>query len=263
MYYSYIDAPDHFELEIIPPGVDGTSTLRIAAIRDPSLAKIPKGIVHDIVDSPYFMSFHEDYAVLGIPAFIYTGTKAYKEFLAKFFSTLAEKRIDALILDLRGNYGGTPTHTAELFKYIIDRPLPFFAKDNPIYLAPWKRPIQPSPLAFKGSLSVLMDEAAFSMNSFLLCVLKYNKIGTLVGAPSSGGHVCSDASKEVVLRNTGLRVTYSTRIFTTAVDYQERGIGLSPDIRVDWTVEDYLAGRDPVMEAALNTTKNVGSIAAH
>ncbi len=90
------------------------------------------------------MSFHEGYAVLGIPAFIYTRTKVYRDFLEQFFSTLAERRIDTLILDLRGNYGGTPAHTAELFKYIIDRPIPFFSKDNPIYLAPWKKPRRPS-----------------------------------------------------------------------------------------------------------------------
>jgi len=100
------------------------------------------------------------------------------------------------------------------------------------------------------------------MNSFLLSVLQYNEIGTLVGAPSSGSHACSDASKDAVFRNTGLRVTYSTQVFKTAVENQERGIGLEPDISVDWSFEDYLAGRDPVMEAALNTTKSVGCIAA-
>lgn len=252
MYYCLVDSPGRFELRVIPPGTDTASLVAVQAVRDPSRAKIARGIVHDTANAPYSSSLHERYALLRIPVFAYTRTRDYADYLEGFFAAVAEARVVTLVLDLRGNYGGTPVHTSELFKYLIDRPIAFFAKDNPIYLAPWKRPIRPSPLAFGGKLIVLMDEAAFSMNAFLLSLLRHHGIGTLVGAQSSGGHACSDASVDAVLRNTGLRVRYSTRVFSTAVEDQEPGIGLAPDIPVDWTIDGYLSGRDPVMEAALS-----------
>jgi len=96
-----------------------------------------------------------------------------------------------------------------------------------------------------------MDEAGFSMNGFLLSLLKYHGIGTLIGARSSGGFACSDASPLITLRNTGLRLRYSTQAFSVAVEGQEAGIGVEPDLAVEWTLEDYLAKRDPVMAIAL------------
>ncbi len=252
MYYTYIDSPDSFDLGINPPGSETASTVRVPAVRDSSRAKTAKGISHDTLGMPYSRSFHDGYAILKIPNFSYPNMKAYGDFLKEFFSETVTRRIGTLILDLRGNYGGSPTPTMELFKYIIAKPIPFFSQENPFYLAPWKKPIKPSALAFGGKLFVLMDEAGSSMNGFLLSLLKYHGIGTLVGAQSAGGYECSDASRDAVLRNSGLRIRYSTQVFRTAVTNQESGIGVEPDIRVDWTLDDYLSGRDPVLDAALS-----------
>jgi C-terminal processing protease CtpA/Prc len=112
--------------------------------------------------------------------------------------------------------------------------------------------LEPAEDAFEGDLYVLIDEACFSMNSFLLSLLTYHNIGTVVGTPSSGGYMCSDASKNAALRNTGLRLRYSTQAFQTAVDGQTPGIGIEPDIRVARTIEDYLKQHDPVLEAAFS-----------
>jgi C-terminal processing protease CtpA/Prc len=93
------------------------------------------------------------------------------------------------------------------------------------------------------------------MNSFLLSLLKYHRIGTLIGTPSSGGYMCSDASREAVLKNTGLRLRYSTHAFKTAVEGQKPGIGIEPDILVEWSLEDYIVGNDPVLAAAVEATR--------
>jgi C-terminal processing protease CtpA/Prc len=208
--------------------------------------------MHDTADTPYSISFHDQYTLLTIPTFNYTRPKQYKEFIRDSFHNIAEKNTDILILDLRGNYGGTPTPTVELFLHLIDEPLPFFAQDNPFYLNRWKKPLEPAANAFEGELYVLIDEACFSMNSFLLSILTHHNIGTVVGRSSSGGYMCSDASKNAALRNTGLRLRYSTQVFKTAVDGQTPGIGIEPDIHVTTSIEDYLAQHDPVLEAALS-----------
>jgi len=252
MYQGYIDAPERFALRLRRPGELLDRLEEVQAVQDPALATTPLAIMRDTLNAPYGGTIGESHAILVIPCFGISDTKAYASWLEGFFEELKEKKIPSLILDLRGNYGGSPEPTVELFKYLIDRPLPFFAEDNPIYLAPWKTATKPSPSRFSGSLYVLMDEAGFSMNGFLLSLLKYHKIGTLIGAASSGGYRCSDASRETTLPATGLRLIYSTRAFSVAVEGQESGVGVAPDIAVSPTLEDWISGRDPVLETALS-----------
>jgi hypothetical protein len=260
LYYSYVDTPAVHELVLLPPDVHpdpgpdpsgAVVSITIPAVRDPRLAKIAQAIVYDTVGAPYSSTIKTDHAVLTVPTFAYRKPKAYYAFLKDFFTELSDRQVDTLILDLRGNYGGSPAPTAELFKYLIDKPIPFFAKNNPIYLAPWKKPVKPAPEAFHGTLYVLVDEAAFSMNSFLISLLRHHGIGTLVGSSTAGSWSCSDAARGATLKATGLRLKYSTQAFYTAVQGQESGIGIAPDVPVAWTLEDHLAGRDPVLAAAL------------
>jgi C-terminal processing protease CtpA/Prc len=53
------------------------------------------------------------------------------------------------------------------------------------------------------------------------------------------------------LPNTGLRLRYSTAVFSTAVEGQEPGRGIEPDLMVSWSLKNYIDHDDPVWEAAL------------
>ncbi len=251
LYYTYIGTPDTFSLEVLRPETETSAIVEVSAVRDASLAKTAQGVMHDTANTPWSVSYEDDYALCTIPTFNYSDRDGYAEFLQNTFSEIKERNLEMLILDLRGNYGGTPFPTVELFKYLIPEPLPFFSDENPFYLNRWKKPVMPAENAFNGDLYVLMDEAGFSMNGFLLSLLKYHDIGTLVGSETSGGYKCSDASRTVTLRNTGLRFRYSTAVFQTAVEGFKAGTGIEPDIYVNRTVADYVNGNDPVLDAAL------------
>ena len=133
LYYSYVDTPDRFALELLPPELpaglpaesDTAVTMEIPAVRDARLAKLAQAIVYDMVSAPYPRAFQEHHAVLTITTFSYRKPKAYYAFLKDFFAELSARQLDTLILDLRGNYGGSPAPTAELFKYLFDKPIPF------------------------------------------------------------------------------------------------------------------------------------------
>jgi hypothetical protein len=252
-YYTYVEPPAVFSLEVREPETTTIRAIEVPAVRDPSLAKTAQGVMHDTANTPWSVSIEDNYALLSIPTFNYSDKEGYARFLQTSFAKIAEKDLGTLILDLRGNYGGTPFPTVELFRYLIDKPLPFFAKDNPFYLNRWKKPVAKADDAFNGDLYVLIGEAGFSMNSFLVSLLKYHHIGTLIGAAMSGGYKCSDASINTTLRNTGLRLRYSTAVFQTAVEGFEDGIGIEPDIYVQWTLAHYLNGDDPVLDAALRS----------
>lgn len=252
-YYVYVNTPNTFTLEVQEPQTKKIRKIEVPAVRDPALAKTAQGVMHDTANTPWSVSIEDNYALLTIPTFNYSDKKGYAQFLQSSFAKIAEKDLQTLILDLRGNYGGTPYPTSELFRYLINKPLPFFAKDNPFYLNRWKKPIEPAPGAFNGDLYVIIDEAGFSMNSFLISLLKYHHIGTLIGATTSGGYKCSDASRNATLRNTGLRLRYSTAVFKTDVEGFKAGIGIDPDIFVERTLVDYLNNDDPFLQAALLT----------
>jgi hypothetical protein len=256
MLYLFVGEFGSFDIEYLPPGAAGATGTQaveravIQAVRDPALAKKPSAVIFDTVGSRPSHSFREGYAYLKIPIFGAASQKAYESYLADFFAELKARGYGALVLDLRGNYGGSPPPTAALFRYLIDRPLPFFGPGH-LLLMPWRVAQKPAPTRFDGRLYVLMDEAGFSMNGFLLALLKYHGIGTLVGAPSSGGYRCSDSSMNEALRATGIRVRYSTAAYEVAVRDMQAGIGVAPDLLVHPTLDDYLSGRDYALEAAL------------
>ncbi len=251
MYYSYIDNPDHFNMDLLEPDGGRTYQTRLEAVHDPALAKTSMGIVHETADIPYHLYHEKNYSMAVIPTFAISQTRKYNKELENFFKEIEQNNVPMLIIDLRGNYGGSTKPTVELFQYLINKPIPFYSDNNPIYLSKWKNPVTPSPYAFNGKLYILMDEAGFSMNSFLLSLLKYHEIGTLYGAQSSGGYMCSDASINAVLKNTGLRLRYSTQIFSTRVENLPSGRGIEPDVSVDWSISDYITGSDPVLAAVL------------
>lgn len=252
MYYIFIDTPFVFTLELLG-GLSESEmyTAEISAVHDSSLVTTTMGIVHNTANTPYLFEIKDTYALAKIPTFSCTDISTYKNDMYSFFSDIKTRKNENLILDVRGNYGGSPEPTIELFSYLIKTPAIFFADDNPFYLAKWKKPVQPSEKNFTGNLYVLMDEAGFSMNSFLLSLLKYHKIGVLIGAKSSGGFMCSDASMNAVLKNTGIRLRYSTDVFKTKVEGFPAGEGIGPDISIEWTIDDCVNGNDPVMKSVL------------
>lgn len=260
MLYLFVGEFDSFDVEYLPPvaaeaavgpGPDGPERAVLRAVRDPALAKTPSGIVYDTIGGRPSHSFRDGYAYLKIPIFSAPDQKAYEAYLADFFAELKARGYGSLVLDLRGNYGGSPPPTAALFRYLIDRPLPFFGPGH-LLLMPWRVAQKPAPDRFGGELYVLMDEAGFSMNGFLLALLKYHGIGTLVGAPSSGGYRCSDSTMSQTLRATGICVRFSTAAYEVAVRDMPAGIGVAPDLPVAPSLGDLVSGRDYILEAALD-----------
>lgn len=260
MLYLFVGEFESFDIEYLPPiargaaeatGRSGVERTVAQAVRDPALAKTPSGIVYGTIGGRPTHSFRDGYAYLKIPIFAAPDQKAYEAYLADFFAELKARGYGSLVLDLRGNYGGSPPPTAALFRYLIDRPLPFFGPGH-LLLMPWRVAQKPNPDRFQGGLYVLMDEAGFSMNGFLLALLKYHGIGTLVGAPSSGGYRCSDSTMSRALPATGICVRFSTAAYEVAVRGMPAGIGVAPDLPVVPSLGDLVSGRDYILEAALN-----------
>jgi len=190
-------------------------------------------------------------AVLAIGHFNYyqeEDLKRYKAFVDGAFAQIREGNVAHLILDLRGNNGGSPFATAHLLSYLEAEPVPYFAKEYGGGYEVLASPIPRADHPFDGRLFTLIDGGCFSSTGHFCGLLKHHKIGLLVGTETGGTFECNDASHLVNLWNTRLKLYVARMTFSAAVQGMTKTTGVEPDNPVQPRVEDVINGRDTVKE---------------
>jgi len=207
----------------------------------------------------YDSQIKDDYAVLTVQTFNpfdkYT-ISAFEKYFKEFFLEVKENKIEKVILDVRGNGGGDPLITSNLFSYLEKQPQPYWTPEAPNYYAGLKNDIQKADSHFDGELYVLINGGCFSSTGHLLALLKYQEVGTFIGEESNGSFVCTDSSRDQSLPTSKVKFHYSTQAWAVAVEGLEPGRGIMPDHEVTNTLEDYLNKTDPVMDFALGLITN-------
>ncbi len=147
---------------------------------------------------------------------------------------LAEQRVasglvDRLVLDLRQNPGGNNTTYGPLLRLVQA-----FAADHP------------------GGTTVLIDRVTFSAAANLATEIEQSTDAAFLGEPMGGGLNFWNDVSWVDLRTLPIpmRLAVSTRYWQMSTPDDPR-LTIEPDVAFPVTVADYLAGRDPVLEAAL------------
>lgn len=255
LYYKYVEAPESFKITY------EQTNFNLAKPTDITIPAVTKTYLNSEIskrnpqssdtDSKYVTG--KDYAVLTIKSFNYYDNKSrdkFKSDIDNFFNSIKDKKINNLILDLRGNTGGDPYCSSYIFTHLINKPLIYFAKDVPYY-SDLEKPLNPVPNAFTGKLYVLINGGSFSSTGHLCSLLKYNSIGYLIGEETGGSFSCIDGSKDVSLKNTGIKFHYSTTEYKTAVSGMTPGRGIIPDMEIKYTLEDAALLRDLEMEYAV------------
>lgn len=113
-----------------------------------------------------------------------------------------------------------------------------------------------APFRYRAPVVILMDSDTFSATDIFLGAFQGVPGVTLLGTPSGGG---SGYSRDVWLPHSGLTVQASSMasFLPTGALYETAGV--APDILRPMTVADWrawLAGRDPVLEAAVARLQN-------
>ncbi len=108
--------------------------------------------------------------------------------------------------------------------------------------------------AYTGPLIVLVDEGSASTSEIFAGALQESGRATVIGQPSLGAVLPSVVER---LPN-GAIFQYAVADFKTPKGVLLEGRGVKPDVDVALRRSDFLAGRDPVLEAALKLAKQKG-----
>jgi hypothetical protein len=267
--------------ELSVPGVTVEDLNRILRERYPASAER-----HPV----YEMSFLGTTAVLTIRSFgddPEKGTPPYPEFLDDAFRTLEEKKTPNLIIDLRSNGGGMDRYGKLLFAHVMDRPFLYYwtletKKDNydlfrftnetaegreelakqvkknargwfDVLGHPNSGLQNPEAPRFAGRVAILIDGLSFSATGETTSLFHYHKKAVFFGEECGSGYYGNTSGFMVTatLPNTRIQVRIPLVVYTMAVDGYPKDRGIVPDHPVSPTIEDLLAGRDPVMERAV------------
>lgn len=212
------------------------------------------------------------------------GDKYFRRFLDSAFVQIGSRKVQRLIIDLRGNEGGNDALGKHLYAHIARNDFRYYdrievkvkrKRDVPdrsnvylprfIGLARWfiRKDAQgrllfkkhqnlgthsPHRHAYAGNVTFLMDGLSYSVTSEFLAVARSENRGVFMGEESGGAYQGDNSGTFAIykLPATGLDVGIPLAGYYMAVK-PESGIprGIIPDVVVRPSREDLLSGRDP------------------
>jgi tricorn protease len=178
-------------------------------------------------------------ATNGQVAYVYVPNTAGlgHEYFKRYFFPQANRK--AIIVDERFNGGG------QLADYYIDILLrPYQAHWNFRYGKDLKSPSA----SIQGPKVMIIDETAGSGGDMLPWMFRKFKVGTLVGKRTWGGLVGVLGYPEFI---DGGGVTAPNVAIWTKDGFVVENVGVAPDMEVEQTPADVIAGKDPQLEKAI------------
>jgi hypothetical protein len=215
--------------------------------------------------------------------------QGFRDFYKESFETIHTNGSRALIIDLRNNGGGEDELGQLLLSYLVDKPFKYYddlvinarsfsfskytaapiniseamaearddGKVHEIRHPNWgvKQPNQPT---FTGKVYILINGGSFSTTSEFLSQAHFHQRATFIGQESAGGYYgnSSGMMPQVTLPNTKVSVRVPLVTYYMAVSgYKAASHGVVPDLGVDYTIEELLAGTDKEMDVALKLAR--------
>lgn len=247
---------------------------------------------------PLSLSLQENVAILTVESFhpgvIKDAKQSYKKFFKQSFKTIREKNIEHLILDLRGNGGGSEIVFIELAKYLLKQPFRAYKQLHTItdripqaelyleqdYIQYLERKeskrlkkigdvyipqneigtstVEVAKETFNGDLLVLIDGKTSSAAGDFCGLLDSFDRASFMGEESGGNPYVNTAGNRftLVLPNSKLQIIIPNLLYTINHTGPNEGHGMIPDYPVEPGIEDLLSSRDIVLDKALELMQN-------
>ncbi|MCW8850772.1 MAG: S41 family peptidase [Melioribacteraceae bacterium] len=181
----------------------------------------------------FLSDFHEDYLINEFPGVM--------NFL---------KNTKGIIIDIRQKRGGDYKNVGAVVSRFITEPLekpPFYWYGKPADLLPF----QPAGSAYTNPVAVLINGSTFSAGELCTEVLKQLPNITAIGDTTGGGSVGS-GEEGLYFLPSGKSMEIGFIDLRRYDNLPWEWLGVPPDIRVEQTEADILAGRDKQLEYAID-----------
>ncbi|MEL6257285.1 MAG: S41 family peptidase, partial [Bacteroidota bacterium] len=216
-YRNMIEVRDQFEIET----ADGTKHY-LQAIKEKELPSY-----QEIMNKGITFEIRDQLAILRIPSFadsyLEAHQQSFKQEIRKYMEIIEEQKLEKLLLDLRGNTGGTDSHAAYLSSFFFNQSYRYWkyievteaiAKDlkggkRLFYGKPtfqegkwlwtdkglygkefsFTKPQKGSKNPFNGSLYILTDGLCMSSCADFSSIMQFNKKALIIGEETGGGYM--------------------------------------------------------------------------
>ncbi|MFK7947555.1 MAG: S41 family peptidase [Saprospiraceae bacterium] len=217
----------------------------------------------------------------------------WKGFIADCFKTIERKNIENVIIDIRGNGGGSDEVYIELAKYMIQETTTIrlgksisrydVVRDNlRPYITTWSndfyniskkvKPIEndffqyktpdiplvmfPSRKRFKGNIYVICNAANSSATFNMATYCKRYNLATLVGQTTGGNQRGITGGRMFFLNLPNSKIELDIPLISAPVDYNIPDEGIKPDVIVERSVNDIINGIDTEVETIKTLIKS-------
>jgi len=192
------------------------------------------------------------------------GKQNFKDFLDASFKEINSKKISNLIIDLRGNAGGTDVYGALLYAYLANKPFKYFStiesttskiqlKENPLLDIQ-----QPQNNRFNGKVLFLINGLCFSTTADFCAIAKSNNRGKFIGEETGGGYYGNTSGQITTTELPNSKIIIKIPKFKYVNDvakakFTDRGI--IPNFTILPTIEEVILHKDAQLNFALKLAK--------
>ncbi len=249
-YFNLLNNSEKFQIEYKEPNNGEIQMINVKAVSygsyssgmEPTIRKLP--VIHP-------MNIELNAAILQINSFALPDVNEYLQLMDSTFQEIQMKKINNLVIDLRGNQGGHPIFAAILYSYLTSENFTYFQSLEEVpEFEPLYNPMQPADNNFKGNCYVLVDGGCLSTTGHLISLLRYHNRAIFIGEEPGSWFYCNDNSFQIHLPNTGIEVNIPRTTFITAIKGYTLGDPFMVDYPIQVSIQDLLISRDPYLEYA-------------
>jgi carboxyl-terminal processing protease len=159
---------------------------------------------------------------------------------------LEDAGMRGLILDLRGNPGGVGAMSIPMARELVAEEIDLGRMQMREMTQEYK--VEPNPEAFTGPVVLLIDEGTASTSEIFAIGMRDAGRVSIVGASTSAGMALPSLMEQLP---DGGRLQYVVGEYRSPKGTVAEGEGVTPDVLVKETREDFAAGKDPVLDAGV------------